>query len=84
MSFHIVVKTPTDQRTHSIELDVGHHDLIADVKRKIQNKKGIQPNQQVLIFDGKKLKNNRSLSSYDITDQSILYLVIRNVQTHKL
>jgi len=73
-NMQILVKTSMGK---TLTLNVYPSDTIESVKKQIQDKEGIKTDQQNLIFSGKTLENNNTLSEYNIQNQSALYLVLR-------
>ncbi|HVI48034.1 MAG TPA: ubiquitin-like protein [Chitinophaga sp.] len=60
-----------------ITLHVAPNATIEFVKIKIQEQEGVPPDQQRLIFTGKQLDDDKKLSDYNISDNAVLFLVLR-------
>lgn len=74
----IFVKTPNGK---TLSLEVEPQNSMEDIKVKIQDKEGISPDQQTLVFGGIKLENGRTLGDYSIQKESTLYLIL-NIEVY--
>ena len=68
----IKVKTLTGKE---IEIDIELTDTVERIKERVEEKEGIPPVQQRLIFAGKQMNDEKTAKEYNIEGGSVLHLV---------
>ncbi|ODV59853.1 NEDD8 family protein RUB1 [Ascoidea rubescens DSM 1968] len=69
----ITVKTLTGKE---IKIRVEPTESVVTVKEYIEEKEGISPSQQRLIYEGRKLDDNKSLEECNVREGACLHLVL--------
>jgi len=69
----ILIKTLAGK---TLPLDVEPSDLVDNLKAKVQDKEGIPPDMQALVFEGKQLENGRRLEEYGLREGATVHLVL--------
>lgn len=64
--------------TKKITLNVDPSNSIANIKSQITFKTGIQESKMRLLWAGKELEDNRTLSDYGIPKEAVIALVVKN------
>uniref|UniRef100_A0A182V579 Ubiquitin-like protein NEDD8 n=1 Tax=Anopheles merus TaxID=30066 RepID=A0A182V579_ANOME len=69
----IKVKTLTGKE---IEIDIEPTDKVDRIKERVEEKEGIPPQQQRLIFSGKQMNDDKTAQDYKVQGGSVLHLVL--------
>ncbi|CAN8001113.1 unnamed protein product, partial [Ixodes hexagonus] len=59
-----------------IEIDIEPTDKVERIKERVEEKEGIPPAQQRLIFSGKQMNDDKTAADYKVTGGSVLHLVL--------
>uniref|UniRef100_A0A671E100 Ubiquitin-like protein NEDD8 n=1 Tax=Rhinolophus ferrumequinum TaxID=59479 RepID=A0A671E100_RHIFE len=59
-----------------IEIDIEPTDKVERIKERVEEKEGIPPQQQRLIYSGKQMNDEKTAADYKILGGSVLHLVL--------
>ncbi|SPP79416.1 blast:NEDD8 [Drosophila guanche] len=59
-----------------IEIDIEPTDKVDRIKERVEEKEGIPPQQQRLIFSGKQMNDDKTAADYKVQGGSVLHLVL--------
>ena len=72
----LISRTPRKYCTTLIEIDIESGDTIERIKERVEEREGIPPIQQRLIFSGRQMSDDNTAASYKIESGSVLHLVL--------
>lgn len=70
------IKVKVNDTGSIINIDIKETDTVLRIKEKFDEKYGIPPDQQRLIYGGKVLNNVKTVKDYKLTEGSILNLIV--------
>uniref|UniRef100_A0AAZ3RF94 Ubiquitin-like protein NEDD8 n=1 Tax=Oncorhynchus tshawytscha TaxID=74940 RepID=A0AAZ3RF94_ONCTS len=73
VSWIVILDTLTGKE---IEIDIEPTDKVERIKERVEEKEGIPPQQQRLIYSGKQMNDEKTAADYKIQGGSVLHLVL--------
>jgi len=75
LKFNMLIKVKT-LTGKEIEIDIEPTDRVERIKERVEEKEGIPPPQQRLIFSGKQMNDEKTAADYKVSGGSVLHLVL--------